>query len=122
MDQKEVHHGYDPVQESYHQSHSSKPDFLDLSSNQVLDEFVAMEILDSTTEMKLTRQSGTKMPSLALKAKEVQVEEDDDEEDAGPEDTKYDFNEHMALASRQFWGNNKNFKPTRVASSLRVKE
>src|SRR3954471_20542 len=87
-----------------------RPDFRDLTSNQVLDEFVAMEILDSTAEMKLAHQSGTKMSSLALKAKEVQIEEDDDEEDVGPEDTKYAYIEHMALASRQFWGNNKNFK------------
>src|SRR4051812_48813870 len=69
-----------------------------------------MEISDSTAELKLSRQSGTKMPSLALKAKEVQVDEDEDEEDVGPEDTKYAYNEHMALASRQFWGNRKNFK------------
>src|SRR3954467_15934492 len=50
------------------------------------------------------------MSSLALKAKEVQVEEDDDEVDVGPEDTKDAYNEHMALASRQFWSNKKNFK------------
>src|ERR1041385_449223 len=98
-----------------HKKHITKvirqrPDFRELSSNQVLDEFVAMEILDSTAELKLARQSDSKMPSLALKAKEVQVEEDEDEEDVCPEDTKYAYNEHMALASRQFWGNKKNFK------------
>src|SRR3954469_15292398 len=86
------------------------PDFRDLTSNQVLDEFVAMEILDSTTKMNLARQHGPKMPSLASKAKEVQFEENDDEEDVGPEDTKYAYNEHMALASRQSWSNKKNFK------------
>src|SRR4051812_47585624 len=66
-----------------------KPDFRYLTSNQVLDEIVAMEILDSMTKTKLSCQSGTKMSSLALKAKEVQIEEYDDEEDVGPEDTKY---------------------------------
>src|ERR1041385_5739051 len=98
-----------------HKKHITKvirqrPDFRELSSNQVLHEFVDREILDSTAELKLARQSGTTMPSPALKAKEVQVEEDEDEEDVGPKDTKYAYNEHMALASRQFWGNKKNFK------------
>src|ERR1041385_6651833 len=110
MDKAKVHHGYAPTQEAYHQGHSSKARLSRVQSNQVLDEFVAMEILDSTAELKLARQSGSKMPSLALKAKEVQVEEDEDEEEVGPKDTKYAYNEHMALASRQFWGNKKNFK------------
>src|SRR4051812_37804414 len=69
-----------------------------------------MEILDYTAKTKISRHQGPKMQSLALKAKEVQFEEDDDEEDVGPEDTKYSYNEHMALASRQFWSNKKNFK------------
>src|SRR3954467_11658653 len=86
------------------------PDFRYLTSNQVLDEFVAMEILNDTAKTKITRHGGPKMQSLALKAKEVQYEEDIDEEDVGPEDTKYAYNEHMALASRQFWSNKKNFK------------
>src|SRR3954462_7743522 len=63
-----------------------RPDFHDLTSNQVLDEFVAMEILDSTSKLKFARQQGPKMPYLALKAKEVQYEDYDDEEDVGPED------------------------------------
>src|SRR3954464_8014871 len=87
-----------------------RPDFRDLTSNQVLDEFLAMEILDATAKTKITRHGGPKMQSLALRAKEVQFEEDVDEEDVGPEDTKYAYNEHMALASRQFWSNKKNFK------------
>src|SRR4051812_20675928 len=99
-----------------------RPDFRELTSNQVLDEFVAMEILNDTAKTKISRNGGPKVPSLALKAKEVQYEEDIDEEDVGPEDTKYAYNEHMALASRQFWINNKkNFKPN-VASSPRGKE
>ena len=69
-----------------------------------------MEILNSTADIKLAHQGVNKMPSLALKEKEVQVCVEEDEEDVGPEDTKYTFSEHMALASRQFWGNKKNFK------------
>src|SRR4051812_11692017 len=71
-----------------------------LTSQQVLDEFVTMEILDSTAELKLSRQRVTKRPSFALKDKEVQVDEDEDDEDVGPQDTKYAYNEHMVLASR----------------------
>src|ERR1043165_1884046 len=66
-----------------------RPDFCDLTSNQVLDEFVAMEILDSTAKTKIACHQGPKVHSLALKAKEVQFEDNDDEEDVGTEDTKY---------------------------------
>ena len=40
------------------------------------------------------------------------MEEEDEEEDeeSNPKDTKYDYHEHMALASRQFW-NKKNTRP-----------
>src|ERR1041385_6643980 len=69
-----------------------------------------MEILSSTADTKLARQGVNKMPSHSLKAKEFQVFIEEDEEEVGPEDTTYAFNEHMALASRQFWGNKKNFK------------
>ena len=43
---------------------------------------------------------------------EVSVEEEDDEEEdeSNPEDTKYDYHEHMALASRKFWSK-KNTRP-----------
>jgi len=50
----------------------------------------------------------SKKPNLALKAK-ASVEEEE-EEDCCPEDTKYAYHEHMALASRQFWGK-KNSRP-----------
>ena len=33
-----------------------RPDFRDLTSQQVLDEFVAMEILDYTADLKVARQ------------------------------------------------------------------
>src|SRR3954471_10752818 len=58
-----------PCKEHLTKVNRQRPDFCDLTSNQVLDEFVAMEILDTTAEMKLARQSGTKMSSLALTAK-----------------------------------------------------
>ena len=44
-----------------------------------------------------------KKPNLALKAKViVEEEEEDEDEESNPEDTKYAYHEHIALASRQF--------------------
>ena len=79
-------------------------DFHTLSSSEVLDEFVAMRILDKTANNAVLRSQIAKKPNLALKAK-VSVEEEDkeEEEESNPEDTKYAYHEHMALASWQFW-------------------
>ena len=44
-----------------------------------------------------------KKPNLALKAKVCVEEEEEEEEESNPEDTKYAYHEHMALASRKFW-------------------
>ena len=50
-------------------------------------------------------------PTLHLKAKvSVEEEEEEEEEKSNPEDTKYTYHEHMALASRQFWSK-KNTRP-----------
>src|SRR3954465_2257141 len=38
-----------------------RPDFRELTSNQVQDEFVALEILDSTAKTKITQNQGPKM-------------------------------------------------------------
>ena len=99
----------------YHKAMSSvirqRPDFHTLSSSEVLDEFVAMRILDKTADNAVMRSQRLKKPNLALKAK-ASVEEEDEEEDeeSNPKDTKYDYHEHMALASRQFW-TKKNSRP-----------
>jgi hypothetical protein len=99
----------------YHKAMSSvirqRPDFHTLSSSAVLDEFVAMRILDKTADNAVLRAQRSKNPNLALKAKGVAEEEDEEEEESSPEDTKYAYHEHMALASRQFWGNKKNSRP-----------
>ena len=66
----------------YHKAMSSvicqRPDFHTLSSSEVLDEFVAMSILDKTADNAVLRSQRAKKPNLALKAK-VSVEEEDDE-------------------------------------------
>ena len=78
-----------------------RPDFHTLSSNEVLDEFVAMRILDKTADNAVLRAQWSKKPNLALKAKAcVEEEEEEDDDESSPEDTKYAYHEHMALASQ----------------------
>ena len=57
-----------------------RPDFHSMTSSEVLDEFVAMSILDKTTDNAVLRSQRTKKSNLALKAK-VLVEEEEEEED-----------------------------------------
>ncbi|XBI50024.1 hypothetical protein VPH35_113499 [Triticum aestivum] len=66
-----------------------RPDFHSMTSGEVLDEFVAMNILDKTADNAVLRSQRAKKPNLALKAK-VSVEEEKEEEDeeSNPEDTK----------------------------------
>jgi hypothetical protein len=81
-----------------------RPDFHTLSSSEVLDEFIAM---NKTADNALARVWSKKaLPNLALKAKAIPEEE----EESCPEDTKYAYHEHMALASRQFWGQQEELK------------
>ena len=71
----------------YHKAMSSvirqRPDFHTLTSSEVLDEFVAMNILDKTADNAVLRSQSAKKPNLALKAK-VSVEEEDEEGEEEP--------------------------------------
>ena len=64
----------------YHKAMSSvirqRPDFHTVSSSEVLDEFVAMRILDKTTDNAVMRSQRVKKPNLALKDK-ASVEEEE---------------------------------------------
>ena len=57
----------------YHKAMSSvirqRPNFHTLTSSEVLDEFVAMNILDKTADNAVLRSQRAKKPNLALKAK-----------------------------------------------------
>ena len=57
----------------YNKSMSSvihqRPDFHSMTSSEVLDEFVAMSILDKTADNAVLRSQRAKKPNLALKAK-----------------------------------------------------
>ena len=49
----------------------------------------------------MLRSQRAKKPNLALKAKVIVEEEEEEEnEESNPEDTKYDYHEHMALATQ----------------------
>ena len=64
----------------YHKAMSSvirqRPDFHTLSSSEVLDEFVAMNILDKTADNALLHSQRAKKPNLALKANVCGEEEE----------------------------------------------
>ena len=81
-----------------------RPDFHSLTSSEVLDEFIAMNIMNKTADNALARVRSKKSTlSLALKAKTIsEEEEEEEEEEGGPKDTKYAYHEHIALVSRQF--------------------
>ena len=74
-----------------------RPDFHSMTSSEVLDEFVAMSILDKTADNAVLGSQRAKKPNLALKAKViVEEEEEEEDEESNPEDTKYDYQEPCA--------------------------
>ena len=79
-----------------------RPYLHSLSSSDVLDEFIAMNILNKTAHNALAHVQWLRKYSrnLALKANDVLEEDEEEEEELCPEDTKYAYHEHMALASR----------------------
>ena len=54
-----------------------RPDFHSLTSNEVLDEFVAMRILDKTADNVVLHSQKAKKPNLSLKAKVIVEEEEE---------------------------------------------
>jgi hypothetical protein len=70
-----------------------RPYFHTLSSSDVLDEFIAMNILNKTADNALAcvQRSKKVSPNLALKAKAILEEEEEEEEESCPEDTKYAY-------------------------------
>src|SRR3990170_1803292 len=60
-----------------------RPDFHTLSSSDVLDEFIAMNIMNKTADNALARAQRSKKasPNLALKAKAIPEEEEEEEEE-----------------------------------------
>jgi hypothetical protein len=99
-----------------------------MTSNEVA--IITMDIAKKNANEIVARAHGARKGNLALKAKVVEESDDgkDDDDDAiesGPEDVNYDYHEHMALSSKNFWGNKgREFKlrKTQVSEVQVVKE
>jgi hypothetical protein len=99
-----------PYEEIKLNSIKGRVDYRTMSSNDVLSEIIAMTIAKKNADDARARSHGVRKVNLALKAK---VEEEEEEEDLEwcPEDTKFDYHEHMAIAAKAFWGRKgKSFK------------
>jgi hypothetical protein len=84
-----------------------RSDYRQMSSNAVLSEVVAMTSSKKISDDARACAQGVRKVNLALKAKVVEHQEEEEEDDGyerSPEETKYAYHEHMALASRGFWG------------------
>jgi hypothetical protein len=104
----------------------SRPDFGSMTSNEVLYEFTALTILKKNAkETRAHVLSGQGAHNLALKAKVVYKQEEEEEEMCegeywSSEDAKYALNEHLALTTNAFWDANKHkFKGSKFKSSPR---
>ena len=59
----------------------SRPDYYNLTSNDVLSEYVSLSIMEKNSKTNLARNQGIQGTNLALKAK-VSLEDEDEEDDA----------------------------------------
>ena len=103
-----------PIDEVKCNTIKGRSDYHQMSSNAILSEVVAMTSSKKIADDARARAQGVRKVNLALKAKVVehQEEEEDDGYERSLEETKYAYHEHMALASRGFWG-----KPGNKATS-----
>jgi len=86
--------------------------FDQMSSSDVMQEMAAFKVVTKNAEDDRARALGMrKGTNLTLKAKVVEYEEEEMEEEVHDErsvdDIKFDYNEHMALAARTFWRDGK---------------
>jgi hypothetical protein len=99
-----------------------------MTSNEVVSKLITMDIAKKNANEIVARAHGARKGNLALKAKVVEESDDGRDDDAiesGPEDVNYDYHEHMALSSKNFWGNKgREFKlrKTQVSEVQVVKE
>ncbi|KAK1602643.1 hypothetical protein QYE76_027282 [Lolium multiflorum] len=79
-----------------------------MTSDEVLSEVIALDISKKNAEDLVARAHNTRKPNLALKMKEHEASEsDEDPIKWGPDDLKANYHEHMALAAKSFWSGNK---------------
>ncbi|KAK1608540.1 hypothetical protein QYE76_032213 [Lolium multiflorum] len=79
-----------------------------MTSDEVLSEVIALDISKKNAEDLVARAHNTHKPNLALKMREHESSEsDEDPIEWGPDDLKTNYHEHMALAAKSFWDGNK---------------
>ncbi|KAK1630880.1 hypothetical protein QYE76_005195 [Lolium multiflorum] len=82
--------------------------FRAMTSDEVLSEVIALDISKKNAEDLVARAHNTRKPNLALKMKEHEASEsDEDPIEWGPDDLRANYHEHMALAAKNFWSGNK---------------
>jgi hypothetical protein len=110
-----------PFEESKLNSIKGRSNYFTMTSGEVLSEVIAMKIAKKNVDIARARANGLRQVNLALKAT-VEDEDEGDVEDNtewSPEDTKYEYNDHMALAAKAFWSKKgKNFNSRGQANVL----
>ena len=96
-----------PYEETRLNAIRNNSNFHAMTSNEVLSEIIAMDIAKKNAEEIVARAHGARKTNLALKAKVMEESDEDEAIEWAPEDMKYDYHEHMALAAKKFWGNNR---------------
>lgn len=73
-----------------------------MTSQEVSSEVISMTIAKNNAESARARAIGSTKVNLALKAKAIEVDDDDTSSECSQEDIKCALNKHLALASRDF--------------------
>ncbi|KAK1682668.1 hypothetical protein QYE76_043516 [Lolium multiflorum] len=82
--------------------------FRAMTSDEVLSEVIALDISKKNAEDLVARAHNTRKPNLALKIREREASEsDEDPMEWSPDDLKANYHEHMALAAKSFCDGNK---------------
>ncbi|KAK1628228.1 hypothetical protein QYE76_002543 [Lolium multiflorum] len=82
--------------------------FRAMTSDEVLSEVIALDMSKKNAEDLVARAHNTRKPNLALKMREhEESESDEDPMEWSPDDLKANYHEYMALAAKNFWDGNK---------------
>jgi hypothetical protein len=100
--------------------------FWKMTAHNILQEMVARKISEKNADDALARARGVCAPNLALKAKvsyheEASLVEEEETISGSPEDMKYAYAEHIALAQRVFMKKWKSSSPSKPKTTSRVR-
>jgi hypothetical protein len=104
---RELVQGIIPYEDSNMTYIKGRPDYCQMSSNDIFNEIVALTISTNNAEDALTHGHGSHKGNLSLKAKVVEHDgekDDDDNIEWGFEDTNFKYHDQMVLAAKHFWG------------------